>query len=338
MKVHFIIFVVLAWACTSKDVKRQQLFLKGNIALEESDYQNALYYYGQALEMNDTFAAAFNNSGIAYEKLKNYDKALQNYEQAIAANPDFQEAYFNRANLWSLLGNYSNALTDLETIGEKYQRSPAFYFAKGLAYNGLKQDELAIEAFEKSIALDTLNAESYINLATIHFQRRNDEKAQLHIAKALKLESGNADALNLNALLLARQGRFEKALENINRALGQSSNPYFYNNRGYFYLMLGKIDKGLEDISYSMVIDDRNPWVYRNKGIYDFLTEDYTNAEKMLVKCVELDSLIELSHYYLGRVYMELADTNRACQHFTRSAEMGEEEGMGNYSIYCRGY
>lgn len=338
MKVYLTLFVLLVWSCTSKDVKRQQLFLKGNIALEENDFQKALFYYNEALELNDTFAAALNNRAIAYENLKDYDKALLNYEQAIAANPEFFDAYFNRANLWSLLKNFSNALNDLEQIESKYQTAPSFYFARGLVYNGLKQYDLAIHDFEKSISLDSLNPESYVNLATIHFYLKNDERATTLVQRSLLLDRHNADALNLNALLLARKDNFEKALENINKALGTNPNPYFYNNRGYFYLMLGKMEKGLEDISYSMVMDDRNPWVYRNKGIYYFLTEDYNNAEKMFLKCIELDPHIELSHYYLGLVYNALRDTDRACHHFTQSAEMGEEEGMGNYSIYCRGY
>ncbi|MGE3513480.1 MAG: tetratricopeptide repeat protein [Vicinamibacterales bacterium] len=51
-------------------------------------WREAIYRWERAVELDPTYAAAFNNLGVAYEHEGLLDKARQAYEKALALEPD----------------------------------------------------------------------------------------------------------------------------------------------------------------------------------------------------------------------------------------------------------
>jgi len=51
-------------------------------------WREALYRWQRAVEIDPTYAAAFNNLAIAYERLGEFDKARESYERAVELEPD----------------------------------------------------------------------------------------------------------------------------------------------------------------------------------------------------------------------------------------------------------
>ena len=51
-------------------------------------WREALYRWQRAVEIDPTYAEAFNNVAIAYERLGEFDKAREAYEQAVEIAPD----------------------------------------------------------------------------------------------------------------------------------------------------------------------------------------------------------------------------------------------------------
>jgi tetratricopeptide (TPR) repeat protein len=65
------------------------------------DYDTALEYYGQVLELTpDNFLAHY-NAANAYKQLKNYPKAEEHYRKAIEINPEYITAYFSLDELFT---------------------------------------------------------------------------------------------------------------------------------------------------------------------------------------------------------------------------------------------
>jgi tetratricopeptide (TPR) repeat protein len=68
--------------------------------------------YLEKIDSND--AAAYNNRGIAYRRLKQYERAIHDYNKAIELNPEFAGAYYNRGLAYYDLKQYEKEQEDYE--------------------------------------------------------------------------------------------------------------------------------------------------------------------------------------------------------------------------------
>ena len=76
---------------------------------------NAIKHYTEALKLNDEYAEAYNNRGIAYAEKGEFDKALQDFSKAITLKPPDAAAYSHRGEAWLHLSKWENAKEDLIT-------------------------------------------------------------------------------------------------------------------------------------------------------------------------------------------------------------------------------
>ena len=75
------------------------------------DYEAAIAYYTEAVELNPRAAAAYVNRGVAYESTGDLDRALRDYGKALGLEPK-PEAYHNRGNVHFKRGEYDRAVRD----------------------------------------------------------------------------------------------------------------------------------------------------------------------------------------------------------------------------------
>lgn len=75
----------LAYADARGDSKAQVEF--GIVAAQKELWNEALYRWKRAVEIDPTYAAAYNNLAIAYEHEGKFDEARKAYEKAIELEP-----------------------------------------------------------------------------------------------------------------------------------------------------------------------------------------------------------------------------------------------------------
>ena len=78
-----------AWADARSDAKAQVNF--GINVAQRGLWREAIYRWEKAVELDPTYAAAFNDLAIAYEHEGQLDKARKAYEKAIALAPNNPE-------------------------------------------------------------------------------------------------------------------------------------------------------------------------------------------------------------------------------------------------------
>jgi lipoprotein NlpI len=76
---------------------------------------------------------------------------------------------------------------------------------------------------------------------------------------------------------------------------------YFYNNRGLYQLFLNELEKGLEDINYSLKQNPKNLFAFRNKGIYHYFKGEKDLALRYLTEVFEKDPNMDLVKEYLEK-------------------------------------
>ena len=79
------IFATCASAADRKEAKTQVEF--GISVAEQGLWKEAIYRWERAIELDPTYAAAFNDLAVAYETAGLFDKAKKAYERALELDP-----------------------------------------------------------------------------------------------------------------------------------------------------------------------------------------------------------------------------------------------------------
>jgi tetratricopeptide (TPR) repeat protein len=81
----------------------------GNIALSRKKFDEAIFYFGKALEVDPNMADAYYRRAIAFEELNRINEALKNYQQALKIQPIKVEANYNVALIYFKLNKDEKA-------------------------------------------------------------------------------------------------------------------------------------------------------------------------------------------------------------------------------------
>ena len=156
----------------------------GTEFLKKGKLQEAVVEFKKALKEDPTYAGAYNNLGIAYERLGN-EEAQSQYEKAIQLMPDFTHAHFNLAR----------------------------------ALMRKKQNAAAVAELQKTIQIDPnhVGALNMLGMALGRQQKFNE--AQPHLERAVRLDPQHTEARNNLGAVYTAQGRYREAVAQFEAAL-----------------------------------------------------------------------------------------------------------------------
>ena len=260
-----------------------------------TDVAKAIGYLEQAILLDQSYASAYSNLGLAYESKGDYDKAIEYFQKSLKIN--------------------------LKKLGLEHQDVARDYNNLGVAYQSKGDYDEAIEYFYKSlkIYLKKLGSEdpdvalNYNNLGLTYSMKGDYDKAIEYFQKSLKInlkKLGSEDpnvAINYNNLGFACDGKgdhdeaieyYKKSLE-INLAKLGSEHPNVardYNNLGDSYRIKGDYDEAIEDFQKSLKINlkklgPEHPDVavmYSNLGMVYIEKGDYDKAFEYAQKALNI--------------------------------------------------
>ena len=79
--------ISVAYARDARSDAKQQIEFGIKVA-QNGLWKEAAYRWEKAVELDPSYAAAWNNLAIAYEQQGNFEKAQQAYERAVKLDPD----------------------------------------------------------------------------------------------------------------------------------------------------------------------------------------------------------------------------------------------------------
>lgn len=138
-------------AMTFADVEADEKICGTN----QSDTEERIFACGRLAE-NEAFnrrAWAYMRQGLAYGELKKYVEAMASYDKGIELDPEYLLTYAHRAYALAQLERFEEAIVDLLFITEKEPDDHWNFYYLGKMYTEVKKDDLAMEAFNKSIEL-----------------------------------------------------------------------------------------------------------------------------------------------------------------------------------------
>lgn len=98
-------------------VERAELLkTQANDYFKAKDYENAVKYYTQAIELNPNNAIYYGNRSLAYLRTECYGYALADATKSIELDKKYIKGYYRRATSNMALGKFKAALRDYETV------------------------------------------------------------------------------------------------------------------------------------------------------------------------------------------------------------------------------
>lgn len=275
---------------------------KGQVYLIRNLYTDALKYYYQAFNINETngferpAAISLYHIGLTNLKMSNYEQAVDNIVRSLR----YWEKTNEIPNIWNcneLIGNIYISLDDLDKA--------LYYHREALRYRKLNIKLSAQRGFPKSKSHELGLAYSFNNIAEVYLKQGLLDSAKYYALLGLKLKSqdgvANTDELANSELNL---GNIYFALGNADSArllANQAAEKYFSLQNWSSYsdalYSLGKIDQAL----------------HKNQEAEQHFLDGLHYATDVLSK-----SKVQEGYKLLSQLYLDNSDYKKAYDYYEK--------------------
>lgn len=204
-------------------------------------------------------------AGFLYS-MKQHDLAVSMLRYTLDTPPESDDTW-----AYNLLGGIMGTFyKDSAVAVENFQKSlalepdmPVVYGNWALMLRSRKDTAAAIEKYKKGIEIEPNYLEGYVGLGNIYRLRKEYKLAEEMYKKALAIKPNYRSAYAFWATMLQEQGKCEEAIEKRKYILllepQRSTN---YNNLAYNYYKCKEYDKGMEIIQKGLKIDPNDAYCY----------------------------------------------------------------------------
>ncbi|MFQ5456261.1 MAG: tetratricopeptide repeat protein, partial [Nitrospirota bacterium] len=257
-------------------------FFIANLYYKEEDFEQAIKYYKESIQIDPYFSSAYYRLGRLYEEIEETNMAIKQYQEAIKYSPLFSDPYINLASLYYEQGKtdkairlykrvkritqddkyvypyvhlgeiykdqkkWDMAINEYKTAIEIVPEDPILYNELGLLYQKIGKTDLSIEQYQKALEIDPVFSDAHYNLGLISFEQSNFDKALNEFKEALR---GNPDYsvahYNIGVIYYDR-GKIELAIREYKKTLDiDPDNPEASYNLAYILQSTGKREEAI---------------------------------------------------------------------------------------------
>ncbi len=262
------------------------------ISIAEKRFETAIRLLERAEELSgpDYFQREilFYNLGLSYYNIQDYQKAHHYLARAVGIYPDFAEAFFCLAKANQALGNIQNAYLDYFRANYLFSQEENKSRYRQVTFN-------ALVALEENPSLDRYAIAQTLSA----FAQRAVEEGRLNRAahffdKSIDFNPQKAETYRKVADLYVSQNAFHNARIYLDRLGKLDLNREVCLEMGRIYRALHNYDLALESFQKSLDFRPNDPLVLYEIALTYFEIEEYSNAEKFIVKAEEAAQNSEL--------------------------------------------
>jgi tetratricopeptide (TPR) repeat protein len=207
------------------------LYQRGWEEAEKGNYQGAIRYFTEAIDLNPMDAESYYGRGIAYSHEGQYDRAISDYTKALEINPKDARAYCNRGNVYCRKGEYDRAISDYTKALETNPRGTEAYYNRGITWSIKGQHDQAISDFRKALEINPNNpryVDAYVNQEIAYYEEKSQyDQAISDYTEVLDNNPGDAKAyINGGRVYYLKRG-YGKSWKDFEKApvLGDGAPP-----------------------------------------------------------------------------------------------------------------
>jgi superkiller protein 3 len=216
-------------------------------------------------------------------------------------------------------------------------RSAKEYFTKGdnAIENGFY--ELAIEYYQKAIAIDPNYAAAYYKMGNAYGNLGNTRGIIKYFRKvaqgyivARKIKEDDTSIIFLIIALVAAlfAGGYYMISPDTQKKIPEILSAEAYLTKGNNTYEKGSYELALKYYEQAIAIDPDYAAAYYNKGVaYDDL-KDYCEAIRCYEKALAIDPNYAYAYYNMGIAYGNLGDTQKQIKNYRKAAQLGDEDAQ----------
>jgi tetratricopeptide (TPR) repeat protein len=338
IKSILLIFLVLTTSCGGQDKKdAADFFLKGNVALKQKNFTEAIRLYDEAIDKNHDFPDAYLNKGIALMKIGKINDAREVLTEAIGIDPTLVQANLVRSESGLLLGEFKSAEEDLKKIAKEYADSSSFFLLRGNLMDAMSRTSEALADFDRAVLLDKQNTGAYVNRGAVYYKLHSYPEAREDFASAIRLNPSQPEALNNLGLIATHNKDWKSALFYFDRILdSRPDDALALNNKGYVLLQTGSLEEAKKLIERALDINPKNGYALRNLGLYYQFSGQQGQALAEYNKAIELAEPVDYLYGYAGQLYFSQNDKDKACGLWRKGIILKDSVATAAFAKNCR--
>ena len=182
-------------------------------------FDDAMICHKKAIELNNTYYAAYNSLGSACLSTGKLDEARDAFQQAITIRPDFEKALNNLGLVNMSSGQFEQAIDQFKLAIAADSDYAMAHNNLANAYQALNQHKQAIEHLEKAVSLNPDNAGIINNLGVAYRHEAEYQKALQSYSNALAIDPEYADVFKNMAIAYQDLCRIDDAIDSFKKAL-----------------------------------------------------------------------------------------------------------------------
>lgn len=298
---RLIIFIIIL-SCLGRISLHSQFYddlsFKVSKMIKKHKYEKALKYLNNKIENDSNKASAYFFRGLVKYKIQQPDEGCKDIHLYAVKNRDicwdeivncdsiiadyyliFIKRNTNTDNLDEAMNYANEALDIIHSISD-------LFLKRGEIYLKLKDFYKAKEDLEKSIEIDSNNADAYNSLAIVYYELNMNDKISICLAKYDKLSKNfKSKSYKLNYILHLKakdcmiNKNYDEALQHYNDLIKfNDSKPEYYGYRGDYYYEIGKFEEGIADFNKAIDNDPVDFYYHVKLGMIYYQLMDYENA------------------------------------------------------------
>jgi adenylate cyclase len=212
--------------------------------------------------------------------------------------------------------------------------------------NRRKKEDIytAIDYFKRALELDSLYVMGYIGLADAYAllpsyaaepEQQAYPRAKAAINRALEISDQVGEAYASQGWIrMLADWDWKGAEEAFRKAI--SLNPGYataYHWYGYFYMLMGDMDKSIPIIKKALDLDPLSPVINRVMGDVYYHSHQYDEAITPLQKTLELEPCMPFAHMQLSLCYLQKSMYDEAIEEFEKEKQCREDPSGVEYIL-----
>lgn len=228
---------------TTSSTEAQDLFTKGREKYRSFEFKEASALFDQAIQADPSFARAY-----LYKAITSMEPVVvrQNFEKAVSLTDKVSEGekYEILAEKAASEGNFQQQKEYLDWLLKEFPDDKSVRLRMGNYFYAINDFAEALEQFTRATALDPDFALAINMTGYAHSALNNETEAENAFQKYIALQPNNPNSYDSYAELLLKMGQYDKSIDQYEKAL--KLNPSFSSSlagMGNNYIFKGNYDK-----------------------------------------------------------------------------------------------
>ncbi|MGH9460825.1 MAG: tetratricopeptide repeat protein [Vicinamibacteria bacterium] len=299
---------------------------KSSPSLQRTSSEAATLYRAPEGATRDprSLAADRVEQGVALARGQALDAAVTAFGQAIEIDPSYAEAHYNLGLARLRQGDLEGAVQAFRKVVSIRTDSEDAYRHLGVALWKQGQLEEAVTAFRKAVALNPNDALAHHNLALALRDQGALDEAIEELRQAIALDPRDAIAQHNLGITLRDKGQNGEAIEAYRKAIELNPRDALaYRNLGAAFLSESRFDEAIYVLQQALFLTPDDPQIHNSLGFALRSTNRPEAAMAAFSKAIELDPDYALAHYNLALSLGHLGRQEEARREFDLAQQLG---------------